>query len=203
MSERLAKQFVDGKRLHRATPELIKPIIENVAKFSMPFLLEGRKEKYDVFHSFNVDYFVTQIARTEGLDELVLRTAAWLHDTGNSRDQNNHIEHSLQISHSFLEDNKENYTPDQVEQILNIINVHNSPELIISPLEIAFMEADVLSAITTDRNKFRNFQHGASYVENVLIIELDKFKTKRGKKLLSRYFPIFLKELHQLPKNIN
>lgn len=198
MSEKLSRLYVDGKRLHQSTSELIKPVIENVAKFSMPFLLKGRKEKYDVFHSLNVDYFVTQIARVEGLDELVLRTAAWLHDTGNSQNQENHIEHSLQIAHSYLQNNKQSYTHEQIKQVLNIIRIHNSTRSINSQIEIAFMEGDVISAVATDKNKFNKRQDGLEYFENHLTPEIMKFRTTTGINLLRQHLPDFMQSLYNL-----
>lgn len=198
MSEKLSRLYVEGRRLHQSTSELIKPAIENVAKFSMPFLLKGRKEKYDVFHSLNVDYFVTQIARAEGLDELVLRTAAWLHDTGNSQNQENHIEHSLKIANNFFKYNQQNYTPEQIDIILKIIKNHNSPQQINTLIELAFMEGDVISAVATDKNKFNKRRDGLEYFKNHLTPEIMKFRTPTGINLLEQHLPDFMQSLYNL-----
>jgi len=132
------------------------------------------------------------------LNELTLRTIAWLHDTGNSHDQKNHIKYSLLIAKVYFIKNGFNYTPSQIEQIYGVIEIHNSPDLLKTPIERAFLEADVLGAITTNKYMPRSFQDGASYTGK-LVHEIEKFETEEGKKQLRKHIRSYIVNLHELP----
>ncbi len=198
MSERALKIFQDRKFSNQLTPEVIRYPLEKVKAFSLPLLRNGRP-KYDVLHSFHVDYFVSRIARAEGFDELVLRTCAWLHDVGNYIDRKNHEKHSLQKANKFFVLNEHFYTVEQIERILRIIEIHDTTRFIEEPDEIAFMEADVLGAITTDTVKFEGCREAVLYTENNLLPKIAKFKTGEGKRLLGKYVTDFVKDIYVLP----
>ena len=136
-------------------------------EFATPLLLKGRKN-YDLPHTKNVDYFASRIASQDKLDELVLRTAAWLHDTGysdlkilepNNHDMEAHAKYSLIRAREYFSkpDVSQFYDVSQIGRVLRIIEIHDVTYLINEPDEIAFMEADVLGAISTDTNKFRTW----------------------------------------------
>lgn len=200
MSETVHRLYTQGKDLHRFTPETIKITIEKAARFALPYLKNGR-QRYDVPHTANVDYFAMKISRDEyeHIDELVLRTSAWLHDVGYSINKKSHNKHSLEIANQFFNENYQFYTEEQIYRILRIINIHDNIAEIKEVDEIAFMEADVLSAMVTDTSKFENFRHAAAYTGNNLVHEISKFKTKKGKELLKTYLPTFLNSLYTLP----
>lgn len=179
-------------------PRFIKKPLLCVKMFAIPYLNNGR-EKYDLPHTFNVDYFAAKIARGEGLDELTLRTCAWLHDTGNSISRTGHALHSRQIAESFFERYSQYYDIQQIRDVLKTVELHSNPRRVAEIISIAFMEADVLGAITTDYDKFSQFKMAAAYAGNSLAVEIEMFQTQTGKALLKEWMPIFLKELYDLP----
>lgn len=198
MTERIVGIHRDAIALDKNLSESIKKPLLCVKMFARPYLLNGR-EKYELPHTFNVDYFSTKIARGEGLDELTLRTCAWLHDTGNSISRTGHVLHSRQIAERFFERYSQYYNAQQMRDILKIIEFHSNPRLITEIANIAFMEADVLGAITTDYDKFGQFKMAAAYAGNILASEIEMFRTSTGIALLKEWMPIFLKELYDLP----
>lgn len=198
MTERIITIHKAAIAFDKYLPESIKKPLLCVKMFAMPHLENGR-EKYDLPHTFNVDYFAAKIARGEGLDELTLRTSAWLHDTGNSVSRTDHGSHSRKIAEGFFDRYSQYYNPQQMRDVLKIIELHNKPRLITETTSIAFMEADVLGAITTDYDKFNQFKMAAAYAGNTLAVEIGMFQTQTGKALLRDWIPIFLKELYDLP----
>lgn len=59
-------------------PQDLETALEN---YALGFLRQGRQE-WDEPHTRAVVYYAGEIAKAEGLDALVLVTAAWLHDIG-------------------------------------------------------------------------------------------------------------------------
>lgn len=59
-------------------PQELDKQIEN---FALQFLTKGRKE-WDEPHTRAVVFYAEEIAKANGLDVLVVKTAAWLHDIG-------------------------------------------------------------------------------------------------------------------------
>ncbi len=192
-------------QIHRTTIALDKNLSVSIREpllcarmFAIPHLENGR-EKYDLPHTFNVDYFATIIARGEGLDELTLRTCAWFHDTGNSISRSDHGFHSRKIAEGFFEQHGKYYNTQQTRDILTTIEHHNKPRLITGAIGRAFMESDVIGGIATDYDKFSQFKMAAAYVGNTLATEIEMIETSTGKALLKEWMPIFLKEFYALP----
>ncbi|KKP74453.1 MAG: hypothetical protein UR68_C0001G0053 [Candidatus Roizmanbacteria bacterium GW2011_GWA2_35_19] len=179
-------------------------------EFATPLLLKGRKN-YDLPHTKNVDYFASRIASQDKLDELVLRTAAWLHDTGyadlkrlepDNHNKEAHAQYSVLRAREFfnIPGISQYYEINQIRKILRIIEIHDSTYLINEEDERAFLEADVLGAISTDTEKFKTFQEAAGYSAFTLLKEIEKFRPNgEGSKILKKLLPGFLKDLKSLP----
>jgi len=209
MSEKIGK-WIHGRLHNLSLPEKIRKPLNLVREFAIPLLIKGRKN-YDLPHTKNVDYFASRIASKDGLDELVLRTAAWLHDTGysdlkilepNNHDMEAHAKYSLIRAREYFSkpDVSQFYDVSQIGRVLRIIEIHDVTYLINEPDEIAFMEADVLGAISTDTNKFRTFQEAAGYSAFTLLKEIEKFRPGgEGSIILKKLLPEFIKDLQSLP----
>lgn len=198
MTERIVSIHKTAIAFDKYLPKSIKQPLLCVKMFAIPHLNNGRK-KYDLPHTFNVDYFASRIARGEGLDELTLRTCAWLHDTGNSVSRADHGLHSRKIAEGFFDRYSQYYTTQQIRDILRIIEFHSNPRLIKEMLSQAFMESDLIGAITTDYDKFNRFKNAAEWAGNILAVEIEMLHTPTGKMLLREWIAIFLKELYDLP----
>lgn len=138
-----------------------------IEKYALSFLCQGRKE-WDEPHTKAVVYYATEIANSSGLNVLVLKTAAWLHDIGYHSlfegDESKqfsqvmdrkakHMANGAKLAELFLEkpEIKTFYTKEQTERIIHLVSVHDLVEELKDDDEIALMEADTLGAIDIDR----------------------------------------------------
>src|SRR3990167_7642145 len=112
-------------------PQSLESALES---YALGFLRQGRKE-WDEPHTRAVVYYAGEIAKAEGLDALVLVTAAWLHDIGyygmfkqdESRQYDTvmdrktaHMVNGARLAEEFLKrpDIQPFYTPGQIEMII-------------------------------------------------------------------------------------
>lgn len=208
MSERALEIFRLRKAGDEQIPEAVKLPLLKAKEFALPLLRKGRP-KYDVLHTFHVDFFARRIALSEGIDPLVMGTCAWLHDTGYYEGPNDHVIYSLRNADEFFHQKiaetetlpkniYDCYFSPQIAQIYRIIEIHDTPNLVRTIDETAFMEADVLGAITTDTVKFQDFKEAAVYSSYKLLKKIEKFQTHEGKKLLLQYLPSFIKDVYRL-----
>jgi len=191
------------------TAELPVGLESALENYALGFLRQGRKE-WDEPHSRAVVYYAGEIAKAEGLDSLVLVTAAWLHDIGyygmfkqgeseqydNVMDRKKaHMVNGARLAADFLRRPEIQifYTPEQMEYIVYLVSVHDKIEELQDLEEIALMEADTLGAIDIDRVKPTfDKENAEKYINNDLTLRrFPRFLTVTGIKLFNQLFPKF------------
>ncbi len=194
-----------------------KPIIPQeleikIEEFALGFLRQGRKE-WDEPHTRAVAFYVEEIAKSEGLDTLVLKTAAWLHDTGyiglfDGNESKNlgqvmdrktmHMINGAKYAKEFLDKPEISgyYTEDQKERIVHLISIHDKIEELTELDEIVLMEADTLGAIDISRvSTTFNKEDVMKYIEKELMSRrYPKFKTEMGRSLFQKLLVPFKKQ---------
>jgi putative nucleotidyltransferase with HDIG domain len=176
--------------------------------YALGFLRQGRE--WDEPHTRAVVHYAGEIAKAEGLDILVLVSAAWLHDIGYYRmfeegesrqyeqvmdRKKTHMVNGAKMAADFLNRSEIQpfYTPEQRERVVHLVSVHDNIEELREIDEIAFMEADTLGAIDTERVKPTFDKENAwKYVENDLMLRrYPRFLTKTGVALFNQIFSKF------------
>jgi len=195
-----------GREIYFDVPQELDLKIE---EYALGFLRQGRKE-WDEPHMRSVTFYVTEIARREVLDVLVMRTTGRLHDIGyfglfenaDSKSYGNvmdkkalHMINGAGLTKEFLErpEIKPFYTQEQIDRVVHLVSVHDKIEELKDEDEIAFMEADTLGAIDISRVKTTfNKEDGIRYIVNDIIIRrFPRFRTETGKKYLQELLPKF------------
>lgn len=181
-------------------------------EFALGFLRQGRKE-WDEPHTRAVVFYAGEIAKSEGLDVLVLKTAAQLHDIGYyglfSGDESKnlgevmdrktmHMINGAKLAKEFLDKPEISgyYTEGQKEEIVHLVSVHDKIEELTTRNELALMEADTLGAIDIDRvaTTFGK-EDGRKYTEGELLRRrYSKFATETGIHFFNKVFPTFAKQ---------
>jgi len=183
---------------------------EKIEEYALGYLRQGRAE-WDEPHTRAAAFFAGEIALAEGLDVLVIRAAAWLHDTGwyalfqdtDSKDYRNimdkkeaHMVNGARLAKEFLErpDVKDFFSDAQRERIVHLVSVHDKIEELKDRDEIVLMEADTLGAIDVSRvTPTFDTETAIKYTNNDLLKRrFPKFQTPRGITLLYDIFPKFL-----------
>lgn len=187
-------------------PIELKSALEN---YAISFLRQGRQE-WDEPHSRAVVHYAGEIAKAEGLDSLVLVSAAWLHDIdyyrmlkeGESEQYEEvmdrkkaHMVNGARMAEDFLNrpEIQPFYTPEQRERVVHLVSVHDKIEELREIDEIALMEADTLGAIDVARVK-PTFDkvNVRKYIENDLTLRrYGRFLTTTGVNLFNQLFPKF------------
>ncbi len=188
---------------HLLLPHLGIPIL-TAKNFAMQFLKSGRPDDYDYRHSQAVDYYATLLARHEQVDELVLRTCAWLHDTGYSDVYRNPGEYGDYVKemHMFfsakhaidffnLPDIASYYTQEQMERILYIIGVHDDLRSVYEKDAITFMEVDVLGGLATKSFVFNTYDSARLYADRRLSPRVKVFRSDLARNLATILLPKF------------
>lgn len=191
------------------TTELPFGLKSALESYALGFLRQGRQE-WDEPHSRAVVYYAAEIAKAEGLDSLVLVSAAWLHDIGyfglfregesEKYDQvmdrkTAHMFEGARLAVEFLKrpEIQSFYTLEQIDRIVHLVLVHDKIEELGEIDEIALMEADTLGAIDVERVKPTfDKENAEKYINNDLTLRrLPRFQTSTGIKFFSRLFPKF------------
>lgn len=187
-------------------PQELEREIEN---FALQFLRKGRVE-WDEPHTRAVVYYAGEIAKSEGLDGLVLMTTAWMHDIGyyalfESDDSKNydsvmdkkaaHMVNGARLAGEFLARPEIgiHFSEEQKERIVHLVSVHDKIEDLTGDDEIALMEADTLGAIDISRVATTfNKESAMKYIEKDLMgRRYLKFKTEIGKKYFAELLGSF------------
>lgn len=203
------------ERLNEAMPKKLELAL---MEFAYGYLEKGRKD-WDIPHTKAVKYYAEEIARAEGLDVLVHKTVAILHDIGyyaafageESEDYDKvqdrkilHMEYGKRLAREVLErpEVSKFYTEAQKELIIELIGIHDRVDRLSTPDEIAFMEADTLGAIDIQRVKPTfNYENGMKYIEGSLKGKrVPKFRTEKGKEFLAILLPKFEEYIKSLQK---
>ena len=191
------------------TAELPADLKSALESYALGFLRQGRQE-WDEPHTRAVVYYAEEIARKEGLDTLVLVSAAWLHDIGyfgmfkegeseqyeQVMDRKKaHMEVGAKMAEDFLKrpEIQSFYTPEQRDRVVHLVSVHDKIEELREIDEIALMEADTLGAIDTERVKPTfDKENARKYIENDLTLRrYGRFLTITGVNLFNQLFPKF------------
>lgn len=187
-------------------PQDLRTTLEN---YALGFLRQGRKD-WDEPHTRAVVYYAELIARKEGLDVLVLVSAAWLHDIGyygqfkpgeseqfgEVMDRKKaHMVEGAKMAEDFLKrpEIQPFYTQEQRDRVVHLVSVHDKIEELREIDEIALMEADTLGAIDIERVKPTfNKEDGRKYIAYELTIRrFGALLTKTGVELYYKLFPKF------------
>jgi len=183
-----------------------------IEEFALSFLRQGRKE-WDEPHTRAVVFYSGEIAKSESLDVLVLKTAAQLHDIGyfglfNGDESKNlgqvmdrktmHMVNGAKLAKEFLDKPEISgyYTEDQKEEIIHLVSVHDKIEELSTRNELVLMEADTLGAIDIDKvaTTFGK-EDGRKYTEGELLRRrYPKFVTETGIQFFNKLFPTFAKQ---------
>ena len=196
--------------------EVISPNLQKeIQAYAESFLNQGRFD-WDLPHTKSVVHYALELAREGNLDLLTMFTAAWFHDIGyhglfedgkQSSDLNkiqdrkaHHMVIGAEYARQFL--SKENilpeYTEAQIQEICHLIAVHDNVEDVLTPNEIAIMEADTLGAIDISRVTptfdFANYQ---KYKEGSLARRIVQFRSEKGREYLEQLLPAFYAHFEQ------
>lgn len=171
--------------------------------------LENGRENWDIPHTRAVVFYAEKLAEAAGLDVLVFITAAWFHDVGyygqfegadssqyaDIKDKKAlHMEIGAKMAREFLESPAlvDRYTPEQIEQVVHLIEIHDNLRALTSFEEFVFMEADTLGAIDLSR-VIPTFdkENGLKYIESLKTRRMPGFVSELGKRYLSELLPIF------------
>jgi putative nucleotidyltransferase with HDIG domain len=183
-------------------------LMVQVENFANQYLSQGRKD-WDMPHTKSVAFYAEEIAKAEGLDVLVLKTAAWLHDIGyyglfedsdssqhaavkDKKEQ--HMINGARMASIFLSDEKiaNHYTGEQIERIVHLVGVHDKLTELSEPDEIALMEADTLGAIDITRvAPTFDKESGHKYITGLKAKRLPLFKSEVGKQFIKDLLPRF------------
>lgn len=185
---------------------------KQIENYALSFLRRGRKE-WDEPHTKAVVYYATEIATSNNLDVLVLKTAAWFHDIGyyslfkeNESKQLGHVmdkkvmhmANGERLTRTFFQKSwiETFYTNEQILRIIHLVSVHDYIDKLRDDDEIALMEADTLGAIDIERvTTTFNKDDAMKYVEKELVgRRFPKFKTEFG---IRRYQELLLKFIAQ------
>lgn len=188
--------------------------LSSAKSFSMEYLNQGRVG-WDIPHTTAVANYAIQIARGEGLEELVMGTAAWLHDIGycglvqpNAYSYYGkssksiiqlHMEIGAELAGKFLETVRGNgwYTSEQEDKVVEIVGLHDNFDLHTEPLHFAFAECDTLGAICTEPT-FTCIEDAEEFIEGLNKRRIPRFQTTTGKKILTYVVPQFLKRVDEM-----
>jgi len=169
-------------------------LIEIVKKLS----LDG----YRFYHALAAVYWIRQLIKKGGGDEMILVPTMYLHDIGykSTRGKENthesyqaakesHMIVGAQMAEEILKEM--NFKPDKIKEIVHLISVHDKLELLSSFNEQLVFEADSLSGI--DREKVKsNFskEEYEKYLKSFEDNRMPLFKTETGKEALKKLWPI-------------
>jgi putative nucleotidyltransferase with HDIG domain len=188
---------------------------EKIEEYALGYLRQGRAE-WDEPHTRAVVFYAEKIARASGLDVLVIKTAAWLHDIGyhalfqdtDSKNYGNiidkkeaHMVNGERLAKEFLERPgvKDFFSDAQRERIVHLVSVHDKIDELKDRDEIVLMEADTLGAIDISRvAPTFDIETAIKYTNNDLLKRrFPKFQTSTGVTLLYDLFPKFLAHFDQ------
>ena len=186
-----------------------------VERHVLGFLEKGR-EGWDIPHTRAVVYYAEELAKAAGLDVLVFVTAALFHDVGyyglfkdtdlsqyvNVRDKKAlHMLVGARMAREFLERPEiiEYYSPEQIEQIVHLVGVHDDLGALSTVEELVFMEADTLGAIDLSR-VIPTFDkdNGLKYIESLKTRRLSRFISDLGKQYATALLPAFEEYFEQM-----
>ncbi len=189
--------------------------LSSAKRFSVQYLERGRVG-WDIPHSTAVANYAIQIARGEGLDELVLGTAAWLHDIGYYQLFNpNHSPHyssstiedrkqlhmqkGAQLTKEYLETVRDRswYTTDQEREIIELVGIHDSHHLYSKPHHFAFGEADTLGTIGI-MPTFESVDAAQHFSRKLISERVYRFQTQTGIDIFNRTLPEYFRNLERL-----
>lgn len=191
------------------TTELPVELTQALENYALSFLRQGRRE-WDEPHTRAVVYYAELIAKKEGLDILVLVSAAWLHDIGyfglfkpgesekyeEVMDRKKaHMVEGAKMAAEFLNrpEIQGFYTPQQRERIVHLVRIHDKLEAQREVDEFALMEADTLGAIDITRVKptFDKEDARKYIVKDLTLRRYGKFVTMTGVNLFNELLPKF------------
>ena len=171
-------------------------------EYAMGFLKNGR-EGWDIPHTRAVFYYAKKLTKASEQDELVIPTAAWLHDTGyfgkfmnDSHDydavQDRKTMHMLmgaELARTFVirEDVSRLLTVAQGERIVHLVLVHDNYSIITDLDESILVEADALGTLDVKRVK-PTFDHEGrmKFLDELYRLRKPVFRTELGEKVVRR-----------------
>lgn len=172
-------------------PGELKDLVEN---YVLEILSQGRPN-WDVPHTLAVVKWANRLANAQGLDVLVLTTAAYLHDIGYygqfdgleiadlSKVMDNKERHMIigaAMARSFLDsaEIRKYLTAKQIERIIHLVSVHDKVEQLEDLDELVLMEADSLGAIDIDfvEPTYKGLE-AINYLETRMVKRRSKFIT--------------------------
>jgi len=172
--------------------------LEERLKLSVLKYLEKGRANWDVPHTLACVFWMKELLKYEGGNPKILIPAIYLHDVaypqlkfkfdpnGNLDIKKEHMRLGAIISKELLK-NLGGFTNDEVEQIANLVGVHDNLELIknSSDLYLQLLFADSLGQIDRERVKptFSKDNSKAS-LKRFEKIRAPLFKTTYGKKFL-------------------
>lgn len=189
--------------------------LAQVEQYALEFLRQGRPQWDEPHTRAVVDYAkeLVQAARKElaqaaQVDELVVLTAAWLHDIGYfglfegptsggyqavSAQKALHMEVGARLADEFLRrpDVAGFYTREQRQRVVHLVRVHDLLEQLEALDEIVLMEADTLGALDVRRvTPTFDYESGRRHLEEVRIRRAPRFQTALGKRYLEEVLPL-------------
>jgi hypothetical protein len=142
-----------------------------------------------------------ELIKGEGGDEKILMTAIYLHDIGypgllrenytfeevsDKTTKEIHMKKGAETAEKILKELGE-YTPDEIREIVHLVYVHDKIWQLSTHNEILVMEADSLSSLDRNRTKITlDKENMLKFLEHFERKRTPRFKTKTGKKILSR-----------------
>lgn len=189
-------------------------LVSETEFFALQYLKFGRKD-WDEPHTRAVVHYAGILSGLYGLDQKVIVTAAWLHDTGyfvlfegeNSDDyltiKNNkeaHMERGAKLARTFLETPEiaEYFTDEQKERVIHLVSVHDKIEELKDMDEIVLMEADTLGAIDIGKVATTfDKESGRRYLKGLYERRVPKFRTELGIKYFASLIEPFKAQFKQ------
>ena len=162
--------------------------------YSLELLSHGRPS-WDVPHTLSVVQWASQLAKVQGLDILVITTAAYLHDIGyygqfvglSTADldkvmdkKEKHMAIGAEMAAIFLNrpEVSQYLTDGQIERIIYLVSVHDRVDRLKDLDELVLMEADSLGAIDIDMvEPTYQGREAINYLETRMIKRRQRFVT--------------------------
>jgi hypothetical protein len=176
-------------KLDKETEEKLK---SEVLKY-----LEKGKPDWGIPHTLASVYWIRKLIEKEGGNEKILVTVMYLHDVGYPvfrkgysfdevmQAKAEHIVRGIKIARDIL--TKLRYSSSEINEIIHLIEIHDTLDKICSKNEILVMEADSLAQIDTDRVKpTLDKTNHLKFLKHFRDERVPRFKTRTGKKFLKQ-----------------
>jgi len=174
---------------------LASDIEEKLKSKALKYLAKSRPE-WDIPHTLASVNWIKKLIEAEGGNEKILVSAMYLHDIGYAfLKKGETVKQTMSVKTEHMSFggreakkilSKLDYSSDEIEKIVHLVETHDKLDKLNSVEEIMIMEADSLAQIDIDRVKPNYTKNEYSkYIEEHFKPErIPKFKTNAGKKFL-------------------